>query len=180
MRPATPPVSSEDASRDPLVVLGQINGLFGVRGWVKVFSHTEPRENIVGYRDWLLAGPGGWQPVRVLEGKRHGKGVIARLAGCEDRDAAQALVGREIAVRRSQLPPPGAGCWYWTDLEGMEVVTEQGESLGRLDHLFATGANDVMVVKGDRQRLIPFVTGQVVKDVDADARRIRVDWDPEF
>ncbi len=180
MTPATTPVSSSERSLDPLVVLGQINGVFGVRGWVKVFSHTEPRENIVRYRDWLVAGPSGWEPMRVLEGRRHGKGVIARLAGCEDRDAAQALIGREIAVRRSQLPPLEAGSWYWTDLEGMEVVTEQGESLGQVAHLFATGANDVMVVKGDRQRLIPFVTGQVVKDVDTDAGRIRVDWDPEF
>jgi len=90
------------------------------------------------------------------------------------------LVGQAIAVRRDQLPPPRAGEFYWADLEGLAVETEQGTRLGRVDHLFATAANDVLVVRGERERLIPFLWGAVIKDVEFDRGLILVDWDPDF
>lgn len=160
------------------IVLGRIVGVYGVRGWVKVFSETEPREAILDYSPWLL-GPDG-DHRRVVEGRRHGKGVVARLAGCEDRDQAAALVDREIAVERDQLPPPAPDELYWTDLEGLQVWERQGIHLGVVDHLFSTGVNDVLVVIGDRERLIPFAWGTVIRSVDLSAGRIEVDWDPEF
>lgn len=161
-----------------LIDLGRIIGLYGVRGWVKVFSETDPRENILGYTPWCL---GGSEPgLSVVDGQRQGKGVIARLAGIEDRDAAASLVGRTIAVRRDQLPPPSADEFYWVDLEGLAVTTEAGQALGRIERLFATAANDVVVVRGDRERLIPFVWGGVIKDVDFAEGRMVVDWDPDF
>lgn len=164
-----------------LITLGRITGPFGVHGWVKVHSETDPRENIVRYSTWYL-GDDDWPlPREVDKGRRHGKGVIAKLVGCDDRDAAEQLRGLTIAVRRDQLADRlQAGEYYWTDLEGLAVVTVGGVELGRIDHLFETGSNDVMVVRGERERLIPYLWQQVVLEVDLAARRMRVDWDPEF
>ncbi|HEX6929377.1 MAG TPA: ribosome maturation factor RimM [Gammaproteobacteria bacterium] len=165
---------------DKRVVLGRVSGLFGVRGWVKVFSATDPREGIVGYSPWQLRIKGEWRRFEVEAGKRHGKSVVAKLAGVDDRDAAAALHDAEIAISREQLPKAAAGEIYWADLEGLAVRTGTGQALGNVDHLIETGANDVLVVKGERERLIPFIRGQVVKTVDLKHGVIVVDWDPEF
>ena len=169
----------QDASEDH-VILGRVTGLFGVRGWVKVFSYTEPRENIVGYRRWLIGQHGAWKQVKVLVGRRQGKGVVAHLEGFEERDQAASLIGAEIAVARAELPPAGAGEYYWVDLIGCEVATADGIVFGKVESMLVTGANDVLVVKGERERLIPFIRGQVITAVDLGERRITVDWDPEF
>ena len=164
-----------------LVTLGRVTGAHGLQGWIRVHSETSPRENIATFRHLLLGRNGAWQRWRLNAGRRQGKTVVLKLRGCNDRGAAEALVGAEIAIERAQLPQlEEPGEYYWTDLEGLSVETGDGRSLGRLERLFETGANDVMVVQGERERLIPFVWGEVVKDVDLDARRIRVDWDPEF
>jgi 16S rRNA processing protein RimM len=147
---------------------------------VRVYSYTEPRENILTYRPWYLQVREDWQPREVAEGKRHGKGVIARLADCNDRDQALALMNCEIGVRRDQLPDTAPGEYYWRDLIGLAVVTRQGEPLGKVDHLLETGANDVLVVAGERERLIPFVPGPIVTQVDLQAGVIEVDWDKDF
>lgn len=169
---------SENAEQK--VILGRINGLFGVRGWLKVFSHTEPRENIIDYRPWYLHRDGNWKPYEVRQGRRHGKGVVVQLAGIEDRDQAATLIGSDIAVDRAQLPALPAGEYYWTDLEGLKVLTLEGVALGQVSHLFATGANDVMVVRGERERMLPFVQPDVIRQVDLERGVIEVDWDPEF
>jgi len=160
--------------------VGRISGVYGVRGWVRIYSYTRPRENILGYSPWYLKGAGGWQPRPLAEGRRHGKGVVARLAGCDDRDQASRLIGTEIAIRREQLPEPEPGQYYWNDLLGLRVVNRAGETLGVVDHLIETGANDVLVVEGERERLIPFVMDRVILSVDLDAGEIRVDWDADF
>jgi len=161
-----------------MVAVGRIGGVYGLRGWVHVQSETQPIENILRYRPWHLGErPQRFEPV---EGKRHGKGLVVRLEGCIDRDQAASLVGAEIAVPREALPPAKADEFYWVDLEGLAVETTQGLSLGRVDHLFATGANDVVCVKGERERLIPFVWDTVIREVDFDLGRLVVDWDPEF
>jgi 16S rRNA processing protein RimM len=154
--------------------------VYGVGGWVRVFSYTEPRGNIVDYQPWHLRSGDDWEPRRLAEGRVHGKGVIARLEGCEDRDQALALMNREIGVRRDQLPATAPGEYYWSDLMGLEVVNLQHASLGKVDHLLETGANDVLVVVGDRERLIPFVQHDVVKRVDLETGVIQVDWDKDF
>jgi 16S rRNA processing protein RimM len=171
----------EGDGSDRLVTLGRIVGAFGVQGWVKVHSDTDPPENIVRYSNWYLIGPGQTNSRRVDQGKRHGKSVVAKLAGCNDRDAAEQLRGLEIAVRRGQFSDHLAeGEYYWTDLEGMSVITIDGQELGTVAQLFETGSNDVMVVRGDRERLIPYIWDQVVVEVDLAERRIRVNWDPDF
>lgn len=163
-----------------LVTVGRISGLYGVRGWVRIFSYTEPRENIIGYRPWQLQGSTGPKTIEVVEGRRHGKGVIAKLAGCDDRDCAAKMVGLDIAVYRDQLAATKPDEFYWTDLTGLDVRTLQGVELGRVSHLIETGANDVLVVTGDRERLIPFVQGSVIRNVDLDQGFMEVDWDPDF
>jgi 16S rRNA processing protein RimM len=159
------------------VVLGRIAGVFGVKGWVKVFSHTEPREAILEYRNWLLKQNDAWHSVVVEDGKPHGKSVIAKIANIENRDAAAELFDVDIAVAREDLPQTKAGEFYWADLEGLQVVHRDGKTLGKVAYLMATGAHDVLVVDGDRECLIPFVMGEVILDVDLALGRIKVDWE---
>ena len=160
---------------------GNISGVFGVKGWVKVFSFTQPRENILKYSPWHLYKNGEVREVNVVDGQRHGKAVVAELSGIHDRDAAMALLGAEILIKRQQLPEPKAGEYYWADLVGLKVETSVGVALGEVDHLMETGANDVLVVKdGDTERLIPFLQQHTVLKIDLDSKLITVDWDPDF
>jgi 16S rRNA processing protein RimM len=164
---------------DGLVHFGRINGLFGVQGWVKVFSHARPREAIIGYSPWLVKLGGEWREMKVEEGRAQGKGVVAKLAGVDDRDQASRLIGAEIAVRIARLPPLKPGEYYWAQLVGLEVVNLAGQSFGKVDHLLDTGANDVLVVRNGRERWLP-VTPNVVREVDLESGVIRVDWDADF
>lgn len=163
------------------VTLGRVSGAYGIRGWVKVHSDTSPRDNILGYSPWHLVRGAGREVWQVSGGRQQGKGLVAKLAGCDDRDAAEALVGAEISIPRDQLPATTEpGEFYWADLVGLRVRTQDGIDLGRIVRLFETGANDVIVVQGDRERLVPYLWGHVVRAVDLEAGVMRVDWDPEF
>ena len=162
---------------DQRVIVGRVVGLYGVRGWVKVFADTRPRTGILNYNPWQVKLGGEWKTIRVAEGRAHGEGIVVRLEGYEDRNRAGELIGAEIAVDRQQLPPVKAGEYYWSDLIGLRVVTLDGTELGKVDHLLETGANDVFVVQGERERLLPYI-GSVVREVNLDAGVIRVDWDP--
>ena len=136
---------------------------------------------IFRYQPWLLRYASGEKTIDACRGRAQGKGLVAEMPGIADRDAAAALVGAEIWVTRSALPAPKPGEYYWSDLEGLEVVTIEGVSLGKVSHLVATGANDVLIVKdAKRERLIPFLVGQFVTKVDFEAASMTVDWDPEF
>ncbi len=165
---------------DTLVIVGRIVGLYGIQGWVKIRSHTQPPENILNYQPWMLGTHGQWREVRIQAGRVHGKGIVAQVAGSEDRDAARGLIGADIAVYRRQLPAVEPDRYYWTDLVGLEVLDLGGRSLGKVDHLMATGANDVLVVRGERERLIPFIKDQVIKEVDLDRGILTADWDADF
>jgi 16S rRNA processing protein RimM len=168
------------ANPERLVTLGRISGLYGVRGWVKVHSYTEPRDNVVGFARWRLRTQAGERAVEVEDGRAHGANVVAKLRGVDDRDAARELIGADIAVERSALPACEPGEYYWADLEGLEVVTPAGDRLGTVDHLLATGGHDVLVLAGNPARLIPFVHGAVIRGVDLAAGVIVADWSPEF
>ncbi|MEE8527594.1 MAG: ribosome maturation factor RimM [Gammaproteobacteria bacterium] len=165
---------------DHRVILGRISGLFGVKGWVRLISHTDPREAILDYARWLIGRDADWHEFQLAEGRRHGKAVIARLEGFVDRDQAGGLIGADIAIERHQLPAAEKDEYYWADLVGLEVVTTDGRALGQVDHLLATGANDVLVVRGENECLVPFICERVIQEVDLDAGVIRVDWDPDF
>jgi 16S rRNA processing protein RimM len=162
------------------ILLGRVAGAFGVRGELKLLSWTDPRDALFRYQPWILRSGESEREVTGVRGRDTGKLVIATFPGVESREQAEALFGTEIWVAREQLPPPAPGEYYWVDLEGLAVATVDGVELGTVSHLFDTGANAVMVVAGDRERLIPFVTGQYVTDVDIPGGRIVVDWDPDF
>ncbi len=164
---------------DDWVVVGKISGVYGVRGWVRIFSYTAPRENILIYSPWYLNEPAGQQIIPVVTGRIHGKGIVVQLESVTDRDIAAQLVGLEIVIKPQQLPPVEQGEFYWSDLVGLEVITIEGQTLGKIDHLIETGANDVLVVKGERERLLPYTDECVVK-VSLDDGIIQVDWDPDF
>ena len=164
------------ASGHRRVVLGSIGGPHGTRGWVKVHSATEPPENILRYSPWQVGRDGRWSRIGVVEGRMQGRVVIARLDGCGDRGDASGYRGCEIAVERSQLPEAQEGEYYWADLLGLRVVTTGGVDLGEVARMMETGANDVLVVHGDVERLIPFLLGTVVQSVDIGGGAIVVDW----
>ena len=164
-------------SRHQPVLLGRIVGLFGVKGWVKVFSYTDPREAVLNYEGWLLGRNGNWERAGLAEGKRHGKSVIARLDGVDDRDTAAGLVGNDIGIDRDEMPEPEDGHYYWADLEGMRIVHRDGSEIGKVAYVMATGAHDVLVTEGPDERLIPFVMDRVVLDVDLADGVITVDWE---
>jgi 16S rRNA processing protein RimM len=168
------------SAREKWVILGRVSGVFGVKGWLKVQSYTEPRDNIVGFRAWTLRMNGVDQAFEVEDGHSHAGSVVAKLHGIDDREQAREWIGADIVVARERLPALAEGELYWTDLEGLEVRTTTGSVLGKVDHLLATGGNDVLVLDSVPQRLIPFVVGAVVKEVDLEAGRIVVDWSPDY
>jgi len=167
-------------------VIGRITSVFGVRGWLKVYSYTDPREGILNYRNWTLILDGRRIPARLEEGRRQGQGIVVKLKGIDDRDQARSYCGADVRVPVSELPELPQGEYYWYQLEGLEVTTVSGVCLGRVSHLMETGANDVLVVRAcpgsldQRERLIPYLPEQVVREVDLAAGRMIVDWDPEF
>lgn len=186
---------------DDIIVLGKVIGFFGVKGWVKVHSHTDPRENIVSYKEWILsdsgtstsAAPANRRIIKVLNGKRTGKNIVAQLDGITSRELAAPLMGMRIQVERSAMPALNDDEVYWADLVGCVVTLDDGSRIGVVKRLFETGANDVMVVSDERDSsksagkdgrkediLIPWVRPDVVKVVDVEARSIVVDWDPDY
>lgn len=167
-------------------VIGRITSVFGVKGWLKVFSFTDPKEGILDYTDWVLDLDGKRIPVKLEEGRRQGQAIVVRLKGINDRDLARTYCGAEVKVPTAELPELADGEYYWRQLQGLEVFTVEGECLGRVDHLIETGSNDVLVVHAtagsidQRERLIPYRPDQVVREIDLVERKLVVDWDPEF
>jgi 16S rRNA processing protein RimM len=160
-----------------LIIVGRIGRVHGVLGWVRLQSYTEPRAALLGYKNCFLRREGEWREARFAEGKVHGKSLIGRLDGIDDREAASSHTGAEIGVPRASLPEPGSGHYYWADLEGLAVRRRDGQVLGTVKYLLATGSNDVLVVQGEREILIPFVMDKVIVEVDLPERVISVDWE---
>ncbi len=144
---------------------------------MKVFSYTEPREAVLEYKGLLLGRDGVWQSAEIAEGQRHGKTVIMRLDGFDDREQAARLIGSELGAMRSDLPQPEVGHYYWSDLVGLRVVHLDGTELGKIKEMLETGSHDVMVVEGEQERLIPFVKEEIVIGVDLNEGRVDVDWE---
>ena len=175
------PDAGQRTSSERMITVGRLHGAFGVRGEAKLESFTDPARAIAKYQPWTLRDARGaeraCEGVKVREGA---KGLIATLPGIEDRDAADALRGIDVLVPRSALPPPAPGEYYWVDLEGLRVVNVEGVDFGTVSHLFSTGANDVLVAHGDRERMIPFVQPDYIRSVDFEAGVVTVDWDADF
>ncbi|MDH4609502.1 ribosome maturation factor RimM [Pseudomonas sp. BN102] len=178
-------MSTTPAPADELIVLGKIFSVHGVRGEVKVYSFTDPLDNVLDYRRWTLKRDNEVKQVEVVSGRVHGKVLVVRLKGLDDREVARTYAGFEVCVPVSELPELDDDEFYWHQLEGLNVINQDGQLLGRIDHLLETGANDVMVVKpcagslDDRERLLPY-TEQCVLSIDLDVGEMRVEWDVDF
>lgn len=178
-------MSATPAAADELIVLGKIFSVHGVRGEVKVYSFTDPLDNVLDYPRWTLTRDGEVKQVEVASGRVQGKFLVVKLKGLDDRDVARTYAGFEIRVPESELPELEEDEFYWHQLEGLSVINQDGQLLGKVDHLLETGANDVMVVRpctgslDDRERLLPY-TEQCVQAIDLDAGEMRVDWDADF
>ncbi|MGI9304680.1 MAG: ribosome maturation factor RimM [Gammaproteobacteria bacterium] len=172
------PPDNGPASRE--VTVGRIEGVFGVRGWVKVVSFTEPRTNILDYDPWYVQLGERRSVRRLIDGRQRGKKIVARLEGIDDRDAAAGLLGAQVQVDVAQFADLEEGEYYWAQLIGLRVVNRHGVELGVVEDLMETGANDVLVLGGEQERLIPFVSGRVIESVDIDAGVIYVDWEADF
>ena len=166
-----------------LYVLGKISGYYGVKGWVKIYSYTQPRENIVRYKTLKIkSARGQWQDIKLDNGKAHGKGVVAHFEGYDDRDIAAGLIGAELAVYRKEFKAASKDEYYWADLIDLTAINLEGVELGQVKRLIETAANDVLVIspvqKEDAKAeiLVPFVLEHYVKKVDLDANTIIVDW----
>jgi 16S rRNA processing protein RimM len=173
-------------SQDAIVV-GKLGAPHGIKGWLKVNSFTDDPEGIFDFSPWLINRQGKCETFEVVDWRRSGKGFIAKFEQINDRDMAMAYTHGEITVTESQIPELPQGEFYWRDLIGMSVVTNKGYDLGKVDDLMETGSNDVLVVKannndgfGKTERLLPFLTDSVIENVDSDAKKITVDWDPSF
>lgn len=169
------------------VILGTLGAVYGIKGWLKVNSFTDQAEGIFGYQPWLVGQEGNWHPMEVAQWRWHNKGLIAKFAKIDDRDAAQQLVGRNIAISAEALPELPDDEFYWRDLVGLQVVNTQNYDMGTVSQMLPTVSNDVLVVQansndafGKRERLIPFIQSQYVVEVDMAAKRITVDWPADF
>lgn len=159
------------------MTLGRVVGVFGIKGWIRVQSHTRPADNLFDYAPWTIRG----EVRQIEEAQGHGGGYIVKLAGLDDRGGAAQLTGADIEVARSALPEPEEGQVYWADLVGCEVVCEDGRPLGAVETLVDNGAQDVLVIRGEHKRhLVPFVRGPIVKSIELAQRRIVVEWSPDY
>ena len=192
----------EESKTSGKIVLGRITGVYGVKGWLKVFSYTDPMESIVDYSPWYIRAEGRnpdhknqapWIEVELKAGKRHAKTVVAKLEHCNDREAAQAYIGSEIAIEQEQLEElKQENQYYWRDLIGLRVINQQNIKLGVVKDLMETGANDVLVVVSEeraetegpeveiRERLIPWTMHKAIIAVDLEKAVIKVYWDADF
>jgi 16S rRNA processing protein RimM len=172
-----------------LLNVGRITSVFGIKGWVKIHSQTEPADNIFDYQPWLLKTKHGVKPVELAQWRPHGKGFVAQIVGIDDRNQAELLCPVDIAVEKDVLETLDEGEFYWHQLEGLRVISDfegQTYDFGTVKKILPTGANDVLVVVGDgqsmdqKERLIPYVPDQFVTDINIADGIIRVDWEPDF
>lgn len=160
-------------------MIGKINGLFGVQGWVKIFSHAHPRKNILSYQPWHIEVDGVWTTLEIIKGRVQGKTIVAQLDGVNDREIARSYIGTELYIEKSQLPKLPEGEYYWDELTGIKVINTEGVVLGKITSMVDTGANSVMVVNGDKEHWVPYIEPFLIS-IDMDKRQILVDWDENF
>lgn len=164
-----------------LVIMGRVVAPYGVFGWLKIVPDTEEFDGLLDYKKWWIGKDNDWRELTVKEAKTHNDVLVVKLQGIDDRDAAFACKGKQIAVSRALLPTLENDEYYWSDLIGLAVENQQGVSFGKVSDVFATGANDVIVTKSEdgQERLLPYIA-QVVLDVSLEAKTMLVDWDANF
>lgn len=171
------------SKQDTHIQLGAIQGVFGIKGWLKIFSFCRPKEQILAYSNWELRTFSNVNVYGLQEGKLHGNSVVAKLQNIDDRTQAETLVRAEIWIAKSELPDLAKDEFYWFQLEGLTVISVDGEQLGQVKRMMETGANDVIVVQDEtvkQEILIPYVHERVVKCVDLEKKTITVDWQKDY
>lgn len=163
-------------SSDDSIIAGKIGAPHGIKGWVKVFSYTQPIENLLNYQPWQLELGGVRRSVKIIHHQIHGEAILVGFEGITNRDEAAKLTHALVIIERCHLPPLNPGEYYWHDLVGLEVKNLEGFVFGRIIRLMSTGANDVMFIKGEKEYCLPYVSGVVVKNVDLAAKYMLVDW----
>jgi 16S rRNA processing protein RimM len=169
-------------SRKPpekLVAMGRVSAPFGVKGWIKIQPFTAATANLLAYTVWWLGRDGAWGEYAVGTAQVHGRSVVAQLEGCHDREAAAQFRGMQVAVPREALPQTAIDEFYWADLIGLKVVNSAAQDFGRVVRILETGANAVLVVEGERERLIPFIA-DVIREVDLAAGVMRLEWGADY
>ena len=161
------------------LLVGKINGFFGLQGWVKVFSYTNPRTNILNYSPWSIKVDGNFQSIDITSGREQSKTIVAHIKGIDNREDSQKFIGQDIYINKEQLPELTQGEYYWHELIGFDVINKDEERLGTVDYFVETGANDVLVVKGKKEYWIPYIEPFLVS-IDSKNNKILVDWDKDF
>jgi len=161
------------------LLVGKINGFFGVQGWIKIFSYTEPRKNILEYQPWYFVDKGTYKAIEMTTGREQSKTIVAHVKGIDNRDQAGQLIGKSLYIDKDQLPELDYDEHYWHELVGFRVINKNGVDLGVVDYLVVTGSNNVLVTKGDKEHWIPYIDPYLVT-VDKQNRLISVDWDENF
>lgn len=174
------PPSADLISLSNPVIVGKLGSSYGVKGWIKVNSFTDPLDNLLDYSPWYVERQGKWFPLNVLEGRLYGKGLIVHLEGYDTPEDVKHLAGLSLAVERGQFPELDEGEFYLDDLEGLRVETLNNVFLGTVSQVITTGAHEVLVITGERERMIPLVMDIYIKKVDVEKGLILVDWDPDF
>ncbi len=171
---------NNDKNENRSIVVGKIASPFGVQGWTKVLSYTEPTIGLLDYPIWQLNKLNSEKSVKLQQGRQHGKFLVVKFEGIDDRDEVARLTNSMVVVTRDQFPDADQNSYYWADLIGLKVTTTLGVDLGTVDSLLETGANDVLVVKGEKERLVPWIQPDVIREVNLTEGAMVVDWDPDF
>ena len=161
------------------LLVGKINGFFGVQGWVKIFSYTKPRKNILEYHPWYLVDNGAYKVIEITSGREQSKTIVAHLKGIDSRDQAEQLIGKDLYIDKDQLPELSDNEHYWHELNEFRVINNNGVNLGVVNYLVDTGSNNVLVTKGVKEHWIPYIE-PYLDSVDKKNRVITVDWDENF
>lgn len=160
-------------------IIGKFGSVYGVKGWLKVISFTEPKANILDLMPWFINKNNQWQLIAITDSRIQGKNIIVKIANIDERELAKNYTNIEIAIDTEQLPKLPKGEYYWSELEGLTVMNSAGNNLGQVDHILATGAHDVLVVKNHCEHLIPYID-KVIMNIDLTNKFITVDWDTDF
>ena len=164
-------------TRSDYIVVGQIGSTYGIHGWLKVLSFTDTVTQLLTYTPWYIEEGNHWKPIDVTGSRAHGKGIVVKLSGFDTPEHSKRLAGKKIAVTRSQLPTLKKNEYYWNDLKGLTVINQRGEELGKVIYLLATGANDVLVVKGEKEHAIPYLLNDTIVKVDLEKQILYVNWE---
>lgn len=167
-------------SDDAFIIIGRFGSSYGFKGWVKITPETQTLDSMLQYDPWYIETKQGWERIQRTGARIHGKGIIAHIEGYDSKEVTPALTGKLIAIEKSQLPELDDDEFYWSEIEGMNVVTTEQVELGQVSHLMEVGLKDVLVIQGKQKHLIPFIWDKFIKEVNRETKTITVDWDPDF